>query len=289
MIILNYVRTIKSKMKCKLIYIFLCAISKIPLQVLYAISKVLLLLNSYTLKYRLKTINQNIAFSFPHLNKKEKNNLLYKFYINFFDVIMEIIKSISFKKLDIINRVKIINLIAIEKSIKKKRPIILMSGHYSNWEWLLLRVSLIKNVNIGAVYKPLSNKFFNQILLNIRTKFGAKLIPLNKWKYFILGNKNKTYIFMFVSDQVPENTKNGIRINFLNRSTLFHKGAEKTANLLNLDVFYTEMMKTHKGYYTLEFKQLCSRNITQEYTTLLEQTIKTMPENWLWSHNRWKR
>ena len=94
---------------------------------------------------------------------------------------------------------------------------------------------------------------------------------------------------MFVADQVPGNTKNGIRVNFLNQSTLFHVGPEKTSKLLRTETIYVEMLKVKKGYYTLEFKIIKSKNITKEYVQLLEKTILKQPEAWLWSHNRWKR
>jgi KDO2-lipid IV(A) lauroyltransferase len=195
----------------------------------------------------------------------------------------------NFTKTKLINRIQIKNTSLITRIIKSKKPIVLLGSHYQNWEWLLLRIGLIENIKLSAVYKPLSNTLFDKILFKMRTKFGAKLIPLKKWKYFILNKKNKSHTFLFISDQVPENKKNGIRIKFFNQSTLFHKGAEKTAKLLNARVFYIEMNRLKKGYYTIEFKEIKSDNITEEYANLLELTIKKDPTAWLWSHNRWKR
>ena len=241
------------------------------------------------IKYRLEILEKNIQFSFPLFKKKERHLLLTNFYIEFSNTIVEIIKSIKLSEQDIINRIEIKNESVLQKNIKNKKPFIFICGHYANLEWLALRLSLIPNINLSAVYKPLSNKNLNELLVKIRSKFGAKLITLNKWKYFILKNKKKPYSFMFVADQVPENKNNGIRINFLNQSTLFHTGPEKTAKLLKSEIFYIEMLKIKRGYYTVEFKKISSKNITKEYAGLLEKTITKNPASWLWSHNRWKR
>ena len=105
----------------------------------------------------------------------------------------------------------------------------------------------------------------------------------------MLRKKNTPSTFMLVSDQVPNPQEKSTRINFFNQPTLFHKGAEKTAKLLNADVFYIEMTKSNINNYSVEFKAIDQHNITNQYVYLLESTIKKKPEHWLWSHNRWKR
>ena len=234
-------------------------------------------------------VTKNIRIAFPNMNKKEQKKLIDKFYTFFFDNLCEIIKIINLKDREVLKRVEIINEDSIHKSKKRKKPIVLITAHYGNWEWVFLRISLIKNINLFGVYKPLSNHFFNIILLKIRSKFGGRLIALEKWKYFILKSRKKPYTLMFISDQVPSNKKYGKRFFFLNQETLFHEGAEKTAKLLNADVFYVDLNQVEKGKYTLEFKPIITENITKKYTELLEKRIKNKPEHWLWSHNRWKR
>jgi len=273
----------------KFMDILIFILAKTPLQLLYFLSKTLTILNANTIKYRKKIIKRNIRLSFPKSSHKDKTNLINKFYMFLFDLIIEIIKAKNFKKKDILKRVQINNLSTITDSIKTKKSIILMSAHYNNWEWLLLRVSLINDVNLAAVYQPISNKYFDDLLLNIRNKFGATLVPLKKWKYFIIKNKKKPYVFMCVCDQVPEKKVNGKRIRFLNQTTLFDTGTEKIVKLLNADVVYSEVVKVKQGYYSVNFKKINAKNITKKYAELLEKNIQETPQNWLWSHNRWKR
>ena len=242
-----------------------------------------------TFQYRKTIINKNLIASFPYLEKHEIEKIAYKFYIFFFDNIFEMIKSINLTRAEIKERVGVRNNKLLNRSIENNKPIVLISSHYSNWEWAFLRISLIRGINLHAVYKPLSNKLFNTIILKIRSKFGGKLIPLDKWKYFMLENRKKNYAFMFISDQVPSSQEYGRRIHFLNQSTLFYEGPEKTAKLLNADVFYIDLIQIQKGKYMLEFQPVSKKNITEECAKILENRINKKPENWLWSHNRWKR
>ena len=272
-----------------LIYITLTIISKLSLETLYLLSRSFNYINMVTFQYRKTIINKNLIASFPDLTKHEIEKIAYKFYIFFFDNIFEMIKSINLTRAEIKERVGVRNNKLLNRSIENNKPIVLISSHYSNWEWAFLRISLISGINLHAVYKPLSNKLFNTIILKIRSKFGGNLIPLDKWKYFMLENRKKNYAFMFISDQVPSSQEYGRRIHFLNQSTLFYEGPEKTAKLLNADVFYIDLIQTQKGKYMLEFQPVSKKNITEECAKILENRINKKPENWLWSHNRWKR
>lgn len=272
-----------------IIYIPLFIISLLPLQLLYYLSSIIKLINSYFIKYRIQILEKNIRLSFPRYSRLEQKKIILQFYNNFFNLIIEIIKSITFNKKNITNRVKIHNVKLLEKNIKQNKSTILVCGHYANWEWLLLRLSLINNIKLAAIYKPLSNNYLNNVLFKIRTKFGAKLIPVNKYGAFLLNKKNQSHTLMFVSDQVPKEKNHGKRIEFLNQSTLFHEGAEKTSRLIKSDVFYVEMIKNKKGYYSVYIKPIKSKKVTYTYAKLLEKNIKQNPANWLWSHNRWKR
>mgnify|MGYP001161401642 CR=1 FL=1 len=273
----------------KLTHIFIKILAIMPLAWIYFIASMVCFINQIVIKYRKNVIHRNIRFSFPHLSNREREKIVNKFYIFMFELFAEIIKSIDFKKNDILKRVQINNIEIVEKNISKKKSLILICSHYQNWEWLFLRLSLIPNIKLAAAYKPLKNKYFNNLICQIRSKFGAVLVPSEKWKYFIINNKEKPYIFLFMSDQVPAKKSNGKRIQFLNQSTLVDKGAERISEALKIDVVYSEVKKSKKGYYNINLKPLNSKDITKEHTYMLEKSIQKNPQYWLWSHNRWKR
>ena len=270
-----------------IIYMILFIISKIPLSILYSLS-ILFVIANKLIKYRERIIDKNIDIAFPNKNRDQKLKIKNLFYKNLYFTIIEIIKSITFKQKDIISRIQIQNSNEIMNVLKSNKSVILISSHYANWEWLMLRISLMSHNNIAAVYKPLSNRYINNIMLKIRTKFNANIVPISNWKGFLLRNKSKPFIYMLVADQSPIK-RNAVIIPFFKKNTLFHNGPEKMQKILNSDVFYADLIKLNNGYYNLTFKRLDKNNITKDYVSHLSCTIKTNPQYWLWSHNRWKR
>ena len=238
--------------------------------------------------YRKEIIKKNLKKVFPHKSKKKIKNIQKKFYNHFLDVIFETIKLLDFDENDLKKRVHIINPKIIKREQENKKPIIIIAGHYANWEWLLAYICIFFKKNIYAIYKPLSNKFFNNLILKIRTKFGALMLKKTHAGKFILQNSKQENIYFILSDQVPENLNNIHQASFLNLKTSFSTGAERLSSKTTATVFYAEMKKQKKGLYSIEFHKI-NNNITDQYVKRLEKTILEAPENWLWSHNRWKR
>ena len=95
-------------------------------------------------------------------------------------------------------------------------------------------------------------------------------------------------MYFILTDQVPENLNNSRRLSFLKIKTSFSTGVERLSIKTNANVFYAEMKKIKKGFYNIELHEI-NNNITENYVKKLEKTVLKAPEDWLWSHNRWKR
>jgi len=271
---------------------FLKIISKLSIAKLYIISDILNFLVydffSFFKLYRNKIVTNNLKSSFPKKKEKWIRKTKRNFYSHLIDVIFEIIKLIEFKKHDLVNRVNIKNPELIQKEIKSNKSIIILSSHYSNWEWLFCRISILMKKNIYAPYKPLSNLLFNNLLKNLRQKFGGKVIEMKKFSKFMIKDENKNSIYFFLNDQVPANTKKMYKYDFLEKKTAFHQSVEKLRKE-KMPIFYAEMIKIKRGFYNIKFLKIDEQKITKDYIQKLEQTIKKKPDYWLWSHNRWKR
>ena len=271
---------------------FLKIISKLSINKLYIISDVLhfLVYNffSFFKLYRNKIVTNNLKSSFPKKNKKWIKKTKRNFYSHLIDIIFEIIKLIEFKNYDLVNRVNIKNPELITKEIDSNKSIIILSSHYNNWEWLFCRICILMKKNIYAPYKPLSNLFFNNLLKNLREKFGGKVIEMKKFSKFMIKGENKNSIYFFLNDQVPASTKKMYKYDFLEKKTAFYQSVEKLRKE-KMPIFYAEMMKTKRGFYNIEFLRVDEKKITEDYIQKLEKTIKQKPDYWLWSHNRWKR
>ena len=273
------------KLKKHTINYIVLLFSHLPISTLYSFLTLVRKINSLFFKYRNNTIIKNIENSFKN---ESHNEISKRFSIHFFNLIAEIIKSLSISKKDLLNRVEILNINEIERQIKNKKNIVLVTNHFCNWEWLFLRLSLINDIFLLGIYQQQSSKVFEFIINKSRSRFGGNLISTNNLKNFLLKKTQRKTLF-FVSDQLPPKNNRGLKVNFLGQSTIFNKIPERVSRLTNSVVFYIEMLEVKKGYYTVEFKQVKSTNITKIYANLLEETVRKQPEKWLWSHKRWKR
>jgi KDO2-lipid IV(A) lauroyltransferase len=98
-----------------------------------------------------------------------------------------------------------------------------------------------------------------------------------------------------LSDQSPPRTELNYFVDFLSQKTAFYDGMEKVARTLNYAVIYLDIKRVNRGFYEVEIipithdaKNTKEDFITKEYIRLLEKSIISQPDNWLWSHRRWK-
>lgn len=243
--------------------------------------------------YRRNIVITNLQKSFPEYSKKKINDIANHFYKNFSDVVFETIKSLSISKKEILDRVLFKNSEKVLDKISKNENIVFLTSHACNWEWLLLSSELKLKCKINVVYKKLSNRRFNKMMLNSRSRFGSVLIESKKLIKVIKSTKNKSNVWAIVADQSPTK-KNKIEwINFLNQNTAFFKSVEYIPRLLNSTIYFAKMKRNSRGKYTVEFVEICSNedinsSTLKLFASLLENQIKSSPEEWLWSHKRWK-
>ncbi len=274
---------------------FLKVLSKLPLWNLHLHGRLFKFILCYIFPYRKKVITENIQNSFPNLNSAEVNSILKDFYGYFTDIFVEFIKANSISKKNLIKRVEIIHLEKIEKYLKNNQSIILVTGHQGNWEWAIQRLGLTP-YTFEVIYQKLQNKGFNDFTFETRTRFGNIQLVEKADSIKSINENKETRAICILSDQSPRNANSAYWIDFLNQDTAFTKGMEKFAKNLNYPVFYVELLQKSRGYYSLRFEELDSNPMNQkiegELTKLfakeLESSIKRNPEQYLWSHRRWK-
>jgi len=250
-------------------------------------------------KYRYDVIYQNLEKSFPEKSKPEIDAIAKGFYRNLTDNLLESFKSFSMRRSSIIRRHKIINPELLENLLEQHKGVIGVTAHYANWEWGSQSGSLQCKNNFAALYKPLSNKRINRILKKSRSKCGTELVSLYETSAMFEKYKDKGYVFLMAADQGPAGGKqldNAYWCEFLGRKTAFLNGPEKHARNNNYPVVYIDIQRVKRGFYEVELTTLTEApnslkdgEITELYKNKLEQIIRLKPENWLWSHKRWKR
>lgn len=284
-------------MKEKLIYGTLYLVSLLPFWCLYLISDFLFVLIYYVFGYRKKVVFENLRNAFPEKPEEEIKQIAYKFYRYFPDLLVESVKMATIRPEEVIKRIELLNPEEVYQYTDQGKGVIGVTSHYGNWELSIHRLSLMMDVPELIVYKPLNNKVFNKIHNQIRSRFGAEMVPMKQILRHIIKLKNVPHISMFVADQTPTYQDSDYFMEFLNQDTLVYTGAERISRLTKFPVVFCEVRRKKKrGYYSCKFTTLVENpdaypehEITHIHNRFTEEIIRSEPAYWLWSHRRWKR
>jgi KDO2-lipid IV(A) lauroyltransferase len=220
------------------------------------------------------------------------------FYRHFADYIVETIKLAHISAEEIRRRATMRNPELIDRLINEGHScIIIVMGHYGNWEWFTAGNGFFADAKMYPVYRPLSNGAFDRLFVHLRERFGAIGIrKRNTVRDLIQLKQQQTHaLAVFLADQTPSRANLSYWTNFLNQDSAILTGPERIARKLNLPVVYADMRKLQRGRYAVEFKLLTATPqqtpeffLTEQYTRMMEQSILRNPAYWLWTHKRWK-
>lgn len=280
-----------------LFYIVFVPLSLLPMKFLYLISDLLSWILKDIIKYRKDIIWKNLRNSFPEKTDDEIKEISSKFYKHLADIFIEAFKMLTLSRKGVLKRYHCKNPEIINKCYEEGKSVILISGHYNNWEYMVLSLDMqFKHYGIG-VGKPLSNKGFGKVLTQFRTRYGTEVIDANnvREKFSIYKEEKHLSAYMMLNDQSPGNSNKCYWMNFLNQETGVIYGPEYFSKKYDYPVFFYKVDKIKRGYYELEIVPISMNpekekqgEITETSARMLEELIKQNPENWLWSHKRWK-
>lgn len=270
-------------------------LSLMPFWFLHLKSDFFFLVTYYVIGYRKKVVFMNLRNSFPKKSSAEIRKIARSFYHNLCDIIFEEIKIGGISEKEARKRMVFKNMDILEDLRNKNKSVIGMIGHSANWEWVGILSGLSMPYPTYALYKPLSNQFFNNYQLKIRTRFGLEMIQSkNAMRHFVQHKNELTFTFM-AADQTPIKSEIQYWTNFLNQDTPVFTGAEKIAKSLGCAIVFADIKRIKRGYYEVTITKLSEdpintqeHEITEQYMRLLEKSIIEQPEKWLWSHRRWK-
>jgi KDO2-lipid IV(A) lauroyltransferase len=283
-------------MSALLYYLIVLPISFLPLGILYKVSDLLYFIFTRVFPYRKAVILGNIQRSFPSKSDAELQQLVKDFYRHFADILIEGVKNLTISKQQLKKRMVVRNPELMQELFDEKRNVILVSGHFNNWEWLISAQNLLFKHQAFGIGMPMTNKFWDKKVNQRRERFGMQVINSTNYQIKFRTFKKKPFAVLTLGDQSPANTSKSYWMNFLNQETAVLFGTEHMANDYNFAVVFFVVHKVRRGYYELELKLVTkeAKNlewgyITEQHTKMLEEEINTNPAQWLWSHKRWKR
>ncbi len=276
-----------------LVFIKLFAI--LPFWIIYLISDLLYCIFYYVIRYRKKVVRQNIENSFPDLEVSERRRIEKAFYRNLSDILLEGIKGFTISQKSLLKRYKFINPELMNSYFEKGIDVVSIGSHYANWEWGIIIAPLHISHALYAFYTPVSNKYLDRYIRYSRGKLGTKMISLKDIRESFRAERDVPTTFFFGADQSPSNPKAAYWMTFLNQDTACMQGLEFFARRYKMPVVYYDVQRIKRGHYTVELNVLEedpvnteSGELTEKYMRFLEQIIIKNPEDYLWSHRRWK-
>lgn len=276
-------------------YLFVLPLSFLPLRIIYLISDLFYVISISIFPYRKEVILKNLRNSFPEKSEKEIQVLKRKFYRHFADLLAEGIKNLSISEKELRKRMRIKNPEIIADLFAKKRSVLLVSGHYNNWEWLITSQNFLLPHQAVGIGIPLTSKFWDKKINERRSRFGMVILNSRNVREFFADTKD-TIATLVLGDQASGDTRKAYWMKFLNQETGVQFGCEMLAHTYDQAVVFFITRKVKRGHYEIEFTPICENphemnwgEITEKQTHLLEKEIQAHPEFWVWSHKRWKR
>lgn len=276
-----------------IVYGFLYLFSLLPFFILYLLSDFVYVLLYYVFGYRKKVVMYNLSIAFPLKSIEERKTIARQFYKNLIDTFIETIKMISMSGKEFDRRCTI-DIDAVNELAARGKSIQLHSGHQMNWEyanWVFARHLAIQWIGI---YQPIANKTMNRVFYNMRAKFNTRLVSTREFKTTMHTLFKTQYTIGLAADQ-NTSRETGYWMYFFSKPAPFIMGPDKGALRNNTAVVFVNFVKKRRGYYHFETKIIAESSeqyqpgdLTRLYRDFLEASISKQPDNYLWTHRRWR-
>ena len=238
-------------------------------------------------------IKSNILKALPNLSQHEVEKITKKMWNNYGRILAEYIFIKDFRISKFKNNIEIKGQKILDRIRQNNEPVIFISGHFNNFELMAMQIEK-SGVSLAAVYRPLNNKFLNFIMERIRKKYICK----NQIKKGISGTrqllsffKKKTSIALMIDQRVSQ----GIKSNFFKHEAFTTTIPAQFVKKFKCKIvpIYIERVKDTKFKLTIHeplvyLNHESIESITLDLNYTLEKLIIKNPDQWIWSHNRWK-
>jgi len=254
-------------------------------------SKIAILIGPFFRSKRL--ISSNILKAFPNLSQNEINIISKNMWSNYGRILSEYVFIKDIRKSKIKNIINVEGQEILEKIKEDNKPVIFISGHFNNFELMAMHIEQ-SGINLAAVYRPLNNIFLNFLMEKIRKKYICK----NQIKKGLSGTRELIKCFknnISVALMIDQRVSQGIKSNFFGQAALTTTIPAQFVKKYNCTIVpvYIERKNNINFKITihkpLKYKEDDTiENITLKLNILLEKMICENPDQWIWSHNRWK-
>lgn len=277
-----------------LLLALLYPVSLLPLWMLYGVSDFGFFVIYHLMGYRKEVVRDNMRHAFPEKPAAEIEAIMKRFYRGFCEQWIETLKLLSMSRAELKRRTSC-NWDELQKLHAEGLNGYILTGHIFNWEWANAAIALHAPQHYACVYLPLSSPGFDRLMRRIRTRTGARMISMKALRGGFKELQNGPYLLSLAADQNPAVVETAAWIPFMHREAPFFRGPDQMPRRAKAAVLLGGIRRVKRGHYAFTLTRIAddastleAGAILQEYVRNLERQLEAQPDNYLWSHRRWK-
>ena len=232
------------------------------------------------------------------INDKEKEDIVLKSFNNYMFALRSFIENYNISKENLKKKITFKNKHIIDKAFKDGRKVIIASGHYGQWEVLILVITAFITNKGAGIAQYTDSPFINNIMHKVREQFGGFVFDRrNGLIKFLKILKTKDDAVLILDQKVRK--ESGIAVNFLNKPTYYTNTASLMARKYNFVIIPTYISTIDNKTHIVEFHNLIESDKTktkeedykqmcQKQATALEKHIYKNPHIYHWMHKKWE-
>lgn len=246
---------------------------------------------------RVNITRENLQLAFPEKDKGWIELTTRKTFDNLGLVLLEVSMIGKLNKTDIYDYISFDNLDIFIETMKQNRGLILLSAHFGNWEFSGISIGLYLEKDVLIPVKIQKNKYIDNLINSYRTKWGNKVVPMDKSAIQFIRQIRSGGIVGMLADQSATEDKD-IFVPFFGRNAATYEAPAELSLKFNIPIIMGLAVRQNDGKYIvkthrididdLEYSKEGIRELTQRHVSFLESVIREHPEMWLWQHRRWK-
>jgi KDO2-lipid IV(A) lauroyltransferase len=251
---------------------------------------------AYLFGVRKKITAENLRNAFPELSGTSQKRIARRAYTNLGIVFAEMLYLRFASRKNIAKYISISNPELFHASLAKRKGLIVIAGHFANWEWLALGGALALKTNFAVVRKNIQTSFTERFLETMRLRTGNALINAGDIRKMYRFLQNDGCIALLGDQAAPGEST---RVKFFGREVPTFEGPARLALRTRTPMLFAECLRLENNdyritFYPIQFDDITGdtdahiHELTYRHTHLLEEIIRKHPDQWLWQHRRWK-
>lgn len=251
----------------------------------------------YFLPVRKKLVLNNLRRSYPEKTEQEIREIARRNYRHIFATFFEIFWLSRLTANQVRKYVRMPQMDFMSKQLAKGKGLIMLSGHFGNWELIALAVGLLSNLSLTIIVKKQRNPYVDKVMTAMRTKFNNTVVDMDNAPREIIRKLRENGVVAMLADQ--SGPEEGLFINFFNRPASTHLGPAVFSLRTGAPIVMGFIIRNDNGMFDVAFEEIPMdditgtdeekiKTLTERHVKMLEKYVRLYPDQWLWMHKRWK-